>query len=59
MSGSNRSWNVAIPGEVDGEFFTTTVILSAENEDEFAGCGDVAVTLAEEIMQSFRPNPSL
>lgn len=56
--GTNRSWNVAIPGDEDGEFFTMKVILASENEDEFEGCTAVAASVAEGIMQSFRPNPA-
>lgn len=56
-SGSNRTWNVAIPGDADGKFYPTTLVLGVD-DSEYPDCVDAAVSVADGIMQSFRPNPA-
>ncbi|MFB6188556.1 MAG: twin-arginine translocation signal domain-containing protein [Halapricum sp.] len=55
----SRQWFLAIPGQTDGEYYATQVILSIEENEQYGGCAEAATSVATGIMDSFRPNPAI
>lgn len=47
-----------IPGDGEAEFYHVSIVLGVDGDEEYVGCADTAVSVVDEMMESFRPNPA-
>lgn len=55
--GDDYTWKLMIPGDAADEFYHVSIVLGVDGDEEYAACADTAVSVADDIMESFRPNP--
>lgn len=56
--GDSHTWKMVIPADEAGEYYQMTLVLGIHNDEEYTACAETAVSVADDLMRSFRPNPA-